>query len=116
MSQGWRRTVGASAPSYGVDYVILGAVDKQYAAIENNPFADGEIVLKMAVQGEWRRRRSNKGTRPADVGYVALFDTVGWVGPLPRLRLFRCCYRRFRGCGLRRSTRFVPVYGPLLGC
>ena len=33
----------------------LGAVNKQYAAIENNPFADGEIVLKMVVQGAWYR-------------------------------------------------------------
>ena len=55
VSQGWKRTVDASAPSYGVDYVNLGAVDKQYAAIENNPFADGEIVLKMVIQGQWYR-------------------------------------------------------------
>jgi len=38
-----------------VDYVNLGAVDKQYAVIENNPFADGEIVLKMVIQGAWYR-------------------------------------------------------------
>lgn len=55
VSQGWKRTVDASAPSYGVDYVNLGAVDKQYAVIENNPFADGEIVLKMVIQGQWYR-------------------------------------------------------------
>ena len=55
VSQGWKRTVDASAPSYGVDYVNLGAVDKQYAVIENNPFTDGEIVLKMVIQGEWHR-------------------------------------------------------------
>ena len=55
MSQGWKRTVDASAPSYGVDYVNLGAVDKQYAVIENNPFTDGEIVLKMVIQGQWYR-------------------------------------------------------------
>ena len=52
ISQGWKRTVDASAPSYGEDYINLGAVDKQYAVIENNPFADGEIVLKMVIQGE----------------------------------------------------------------
>ena len=51
VSQGWKRTVDASAPSYGENYVNLGAVDKQYAAIENNPFADGEIVLGMIIQG-----------------------------------------------------------------
>lgn len=39
VSQGWKRTVNGSAPSYGEDYVNLGAVDKQYAAIENNPFS-----------------------------------------------------------------------------
>ena len=51
VSRGWKRTAGKSAPSYGEDYVNLGAVDKQYAAIENKPFADGEIVLKMVIQG-----------------------------------------------------------------
>ena len=55
VSQGWKRTVDKSAPSYGEDYVNLGAVNKQYAAIENDPFADGEIVLKMVIQGEWHR-------------------------------------------------------------
>ena len=52
VSQGWRRTVNGSAPSYGEDYVNLGAVDRQYAAVENNPFADGEIILKMVIQGQ----------------------------------------------------------------
>ena len=52
ISQGWKRTVDASAPSYGEDYINLGAVDKQYAVIENNPFVDGEIVLKMVIRGE----------------------------------------------------------------
>ena len=55
VSQGWKRTVNASPPSYGEDYVNLGAVDKQYAVIENNPFADGEIILRMVIQGQWYR-------------------------------------------------------------
>jgi len=55
VSRGWKRTVDASAPSYGEDYVNMGAVDKQYAVIENNPFLDGEIILKMVIQGEWYR-------------------------------------------------------------
>ena len=55
MSQGWKRTVDASAPGYGEDYVNLGAVDRCYAAIENNPFADGEIILRMVIQGQWYR-------------------------------------------------------------
>lgn len=55
MSQGWKRTVNGSMPSYGEDYVNLGAVDKCYATIENDPFADGEIVLRMVVQGAWYR-------------------------------------------------------------
>ena len=55
VSRGWKRTVSGSAPSYGEDYVNLGAVDKCYAAIENNPFADGEIVLRMVIQGTWHR-------------------------------------------------------------
>ena len=55
VSQGWKRTVDTSAPSYGGDYVNLGAVDSAYARIENNPFTDGEIVLKMVIQGAWYR-------------------------------------------------------------
>ena len=55
VSQGWKRTVNASAPSYGEDTVNLGAVDKQYATIENNPFTDGEIVLRMVIRGQWYR-------------------------------------------------------------
>ena len=55
VSQGWNRTMNASAPTYGVDYINLGAVDKSYAVIENNPTADGEIVLKMVIQGNWYR-------------------------------------------------------------
>ena len=55
VSQGWKRTVNASPPSYGKDYVNLGTVDRAYARIENNPFADGEIVLKMVIQGQWYR-------------------------------------------------------------
>ena len=55
VSQGWKRTVDKSAPSYGEDYVNLGAVDKQYALIENDPFADGEIIMKMVIQGQWYR-------------------------------------------------------------
>ena len=56
VSQGWKRTVGASAPSYGDgDFINLGAVNKQYATIENNPFTDGKIVLKLVIQGKWHR-------------------------------------------------------------
>ena len=55
VSQGWERTVDKSAPSYGEDYVNLGAVDDRYARIENAPFSDGEIVLKMVIQGAWHR-------------------------------------------------------------
>ena len=55
VSRGWKRTANAAAPSYGEDYVNLGAVNKQYAAIENNPFLDGEIILKMVIQGVWHR-------------------------------------------------------------
>ena len=55
VSQGWARTVNAFPPLYGEDYINLGAVDKQYAVIENNPVVDGEIVLKMVIQGMWYR-------------------------------------------------------------
>ena len=72
VSRGWKRTVDASAPSYGVDYVNLGAVNKQYAAIENNPFADGEIVLKMVIQGEWHRLIFNFDNKRFTEGRVTL--------------------------------------------
>ena len=55
VSQGWKRTANSAAPSYGEDYVNLGAADSAYAQIENNPFADGEIVLRMVIQGAWYR-------------------------------------------------------------
>ena len=55
VSQGWKRTVNASAPTYGEDFVNLGAVDSSYAAVENNPFEDGEIVLKLVICGAWYR-------------------------------------------------------------
>ena len=55
VTQGWKRTVNTSPPSYGEDFVNLGAVDKQYAVIENNPFMDGEIVLKLVIKGNWYR-------------------------------------------------------------
>ena len=56
ISQGWKRTVDASAPSYGAgDFINLGAVNKQYAEIENNPVVDGEIILKLVIQGKWHR-------------------------------------------------------------
>ena len=51
VSQGWKRTVNASPPSYGEDFVNLGVTDHQYAVIENDPFVAGEIVLKMVIQG-----------------------------------------------------------------
>ena len=72
MSQGWKRTVDASAPSYGEDYVNLGAVDKWYAAIENDPFADGEIVLRLVIQGEWYRLIFNFDNKRFTEGKVTL--------------------------------------------
>ena len=56
VSQGWKRTVDVSAPSYcDGDFINLGAVDKQYAVIENNPIVDGEIALRMVIHGRWYR-------------------------------------------------------------
>ena len=55
VSQGWKRTANGSTPSYGEDYVNLGAADSAYARIENNPFLDGEIVLRMVIRGCWYR-------------------------------------------------------------
>ena len=51
VSQGWKRTMDASPPSYGEDFINLGVTDQQYAVIENDPFVDGEIILKMVIQG-----------------------------------------------------------------
>ena len=72
VSQGWKRTVDASAPSYGVDYVNLGAVDRAYARIENDPFADGEIVLRMVIQGAWYRLIFNFDNKRFTEGKVTL--------------------------------------------
>ena len=72
VSQGWKRTANGSAPSYGEDYVNLGAVNKQYAAIENDPFADGEIVLKMVIQGQWYRLIFNFDNKRFTEGRVTL--------------------------------------------
>ena len=55
VSQGWRRTVDASPPSYGEDFINLGSVDRSYVMIENDPFVDGEIILKMVIKGKWYR-------------------------------------------------------------
>lgn len=53
VSRGWKRTVNDSPPSYGGDTINLGAVDSLYAVIENDPFADGEIILKLVIKGNW---------------------------------------------------------------
>ena len=72
VSQGWKRTVNASPPSYGKDYVNLGTVDRAYACIENDPFTDGEIVLKMVVQGAWYRLIFNFDDKRFTEGKVTL--------------------------------------------
>ena len=72
VSQGWKRTANAVIPSYGEDYVNLGAVDKCYANIENNPFADGEIILKMVIQGAWYRLIFNFDNKRFREGKVTL--------------------------------------------
>lgn len=72
VSQGWKRTANATAPAYGGDYVNLGAVDKQYAAIENDPFTSGEIVLRMVIQGAWYRLVFDFDTVRFTEGKVAL--------------------------------------------
>ena len=50
----------------------LGAVNKQYAAIENDPFADGEIVLKLVIQGAWYRLIFNFDNNRFTEGRVTL--------------------------------------------
>ena len=72
VSQGWKRTADASPPSYGKDYVNLGAVDKAYARIESDPFADGEIVLRMVIQGAWYRLIFNFDNKRFTEGKVTL--------------------------------------------
>ena len=72
VSQGWKRTVNAAPPSYGEDTINLGTTDKQYATIENNPFADGEIVLKMVIQGKWCRLIFNFDNKRFTEGKVTL--------------------------------------------
>ena len=72
VSRGWKRTANGAAPTYGEDYVNLGAVDKWYAAVENNPFADGEIVLKMVIRGAWYRLIFNFDNERFTEGKVTL--------------------------------------------
>ena len=72
VSQGWKRTANGTAPSYGEDYVNLGAVDGAYARIENDPFADGEIILKMVIQGVWYRLIFNFDNKRFREGRVTL--------------------------------------------
>ena len=72
VSQGWKRTANGAAPSYGGDYVNLGAVDSAYARIENSPFTDGEIVLKMVIQGAWYRLIFNFDNKRFTEGRVTL--------------------------------------------
>ena len=72
VSQGWKRTMNASPPSYGRDYINLGTTDKQYAVIENDPFIDGEIVLKMVIQGKWYRLIFSFDNARFPVGKVTL--------------------------------------------
>ena len=72
VSQGWKRTADKSAPTYGEDCVNLGAVDKGYADVENNPFADGEIILKMVIQGQWYRLIFDFDNRRFTEGKVTL--------------------------------------------
>ena len=72
VSRGWKRTVDASPPSYGEDYVNLGAVDRNYARIENDPFADGEIVLRLVIQGQWFRLIFNFDNKRFTEGKVTL--------------------------------------------
>ncbi len=74
VSQGWKRTANDSAPTYGEgDFINLGAVDKQYAVIENdNPFSDGEIVLKMVIRGAWYYLIFNFDNRRFTEGKVTL--------------------------------------------
>ena len=50
----------------------LGAVNKQYAAIENDPFADGEIILRLVIQGQWYRLIFNFDNKRFREGKVTL--------------------------------------------
>ena len=94
VSQGWKRTANATPPSYGEGYVNLGSVDEWYAAIENDPFADGEIVLRLVIQGVWyrlvfdfdnKRFTEGKVARPlikAQVGQPVFIFTVVTNNPV----------------------------------
>ena len=72
VNQGWKRTMNASAPSYGEAYINLGAVDRNYAVIENNPTIDGEVILRMVIQGQWYRLIFDFDTARFSEGKVTL--------------------------------------------
>ena len=50
----------------------LGAVDDHYAAIENDPFDDGEIILRLVIQGAWHRLIFGFDNKRFTEGRVAL--------------------------------------------
>lgn len=55
VSSGWKRTMNTSKPSLEniKPYLNLGAVDKQYCEILNNPLVDHEIHLKLVINRQW---------------------------------------------------------------
>ena len=56
ISQGWKRTANPHPPQYGdKPYINLGATDKTYCKIANNPFAEGTIELDIVVNRQWRK-------------------------------------------------------------
>lgn len=78
VSQGWERTADDSKPDYLSPEYHLSAVNNQFAYIPNNPIDDGEIRLRVVVDGNWYELRF-----PCDTQRFAGADKV----TLPNVRV-----------------------------
>ena len=54
ISQGWKRTVNGSQPTFERPKLQTSHADSQYLQFLSNPMETGEIHLKMVIGGQWR--------------------------------------------------------------
>ena len=57
ISQGWKRTADGTRPTDLIPEYHLSAVNKQFAYVNNNPVVDGEIRLRIIINGSWHELR-----------------------------------------------------------
>lgn len=54
ISQGWRRTVNGSQPTFERPKLQTSHADSQYLQFVTNPLETGQLHLKMVIEGQWR--------------------------------------------------------------